>query len=190
MDDRWSKATDGELVVWSRADRDAFGALYDRYMTAVYHFCLRRAGNAAEAEDLTSAVFVRVLERLDDVRPESFRGWLFAVTRSIVADRYRRGPALQALSDEEAAWAPDHRDGPEDAALGADAEDNVTELLRRLPPDQRTALALRLAGLDNREIAAAMGRSIAATKMLQHRASRRLRGMLGEDADWSPGDER
>jgi RNA polymerase sigma-70 factor (ECF subfamily) len=178
MDDRWSIATDAELVIRSRTERDAFGALYDRYVTAVYHYCLRRAGSPAEAEDLTSAIFVRVLERLEEVRPESFRGWLFTVARTVVADRFRRTPSVQPLTDEEAEATPDGGDGPEVAALHVEAEGTVTELLRSLPTDQRTALALRLAGLDNREIAAAMDRSVAATKMLHHRASRRLRRVL------------
>jgi RNA polymerase sigma-70 factor (ECF subfamily) len=50
-----------------------------------------------------------------------------------------------------------------------------------LPDDRREALIMRFAlGMDNREIARAMGRTDGATKVLLHRAIRQLEGIVKE----------
>ena len=50
-----------------------------------------------------------------------------------------------------------------------------------LPDDRREALIMRFAiGMDNREIARALGRSEGATKVLIHRAIRQLEDRLKE----------
>jgi RNA polymerase sigma-70 factor (ECF subfamily) len=60
--------------------------------------------------------------------------------------------------------------------------------VQKLPDDRREALIMRFAlGMDNREIARALGRSDGATKVLLHRAIRQLEGIVqdaggGEEA--------
>ena len=57
----------------------------------------------------------------------------------------------------------------------------------KLPDDRREALIMRFAlGMDNREIARALGRSDGATKVLIHRAIRQLEGIVGENAPVRP----
>ena len=51
----------------------------------------------------------------------------------------------------------------------------------KLPDDRREALIMRFAlGMDNREIARALGRTDGATKVLLHRAIRQLEGIVAE----------
>jgi RNA polymerase sigma-70 factor (ECF subfamily) len=51
--------------------------------------------------------------------------------------------------------------------------------VERLPDDRREALIMRFAlGMDNREIARALGRSDGATKVLLHRAIRQLEELV------------
>ena len=53
--------------------------------------------------------------------------------------------------------------------------DEILAGVQRLPEDRREALIMRFAlGMDNREIARALGRSDGATKVLIHRAIRQL----------------
>ena len=53
--------------------------------------------------------------------------------------------------------------------------------VQQLPDDRREALIMRFAlGMDNREIARALGRSDGATKVLLHRAVRQLEGIVAE----------
>lgn len=64
-------------------DRDAFLALYETYSTPIYDFCLRMLRNRADAEDVTSEVFLRAMERLGSLRDHgAFKGWLYTVARN------------------------------------------------------------------------------------------------------------
>jgi RNA polymerase sigma-70 factor (ECF subfamily) len=59
----------------------------------------------------------------------------------------------------------------------------VLDGVRQLPDDRREALIMRFAlGMDNREIARALGRSDGATKVLIHRAIKQLEEVVGERA--------
>ena len=52
------------LVEAARHDPEAFAALYRRYLTPLYRYLYRRLSNAHDAEDLTTQVFMQVLEGL------------------------------------------------------------------------------------------------------------------------------
>jgi len=63
----------------------------------------------------------------------------------------------------------------EDLVEGRDELSRILEGIEELPDDRREALIMRFAlGMDNREIARAMGRSDGATKVLIHRAIKQL----------------
>jgi RNA polymerase sigma-70 factor (ECF subfamily) len=58
----------------------------------------------------------------------------------------------------------------------------VIASLDQLPDDRREALVMRFAlGMDNREIARALGRSDGATKVLIHRAIKQLQEEMRPD---------
>jgi len=73
------------------------------------------------------------------------------------------------------------------AKLVGDAEGReelrqVIEKLDDLPDDRRDALIMRFAlGMDNREIARALGRSDGATKVLIHRAIKQLQEEMSDE---------
>ena len=67
------------------------------------------------------------------------------------------------------------RHGTEAIAEGREELRQVMENLEHLPDDRREALIMRFAlGMDNREIARALGRTDGATKVLIHRAIKQL----------------
>ena len=64
---------------------------------------------------------------------------------------------------------------------GRDELQRIIEGIHDLPDDRREALIMRFAlGMDNREIARALGRSDGATKVLLHRATRQLEQIVRE----------
>ena len=169
---------DAALALRAVHDRQSFGPLYDRYAVPVYRFCYRRLGNAHDAEDATSAIFTRALERLETFRGGSFPAWLFAIARSTLADRFR-GTRPCAPVDLTGVDVEEPGDGPEEAAMKSDERRALATLLASLTPDQRAVIELRLAGLTGAEIAQSLGRSVPAVKMLQLRAMTRLRALAG-----------
>jgi RNA polymerase sigma-70 factor (ECF subfamily) len=74
---------------------------------------------------------------------------------------------------------------PEQVAITQDERYRLLAALDQLPEDQRHVVQLRMAGLTGLEVAALMGRSHPAVKMLQQRAFVRLRELLAATA----GDE-
>jgi RNA polymerase sigma-70 factor (ECF subfamily) len=163
-------------IALAQRDPRAFAPLYERYADPIYRYCHRRLGDPEAAADATSKVFIRALAALPRYRHGSFRSWLFAIAHNTVVDGWRT-----ARSETPLAATIGHADpspSPEEEFLRADAGREIRALLATLPADQRHVVELRLAGLSNQEIAAALGRSVGAAKMLQARALTRLRSHL------------
>lgn len=170
-----AETSDADLAVRAVTDRAAFGVLYDRYATAIYRYCYRRLGHRAAAEDATSGVFLRALEALPSYRGGSFRAWLYTIAHSVIVNGARRKTETHL---DESFDAVDPEASPEECAVANDDRRQIVALLATLPEEQRRAVELRLAGLAGSEIAESLGKSIAAVKMLQHRALRRLQDQL------------
>jgi RNA polymerase sigma factor (sigma-70 family) len=168
---------DAELVARARRDRQAFGALYDRYLDRIYRYCHVRLGNREAAEDATSLVFAKAMDGLPAHRGGTFRSWLFAIAHNVVADAHRTRRPVEPL--EAAAAIVDPAPEPDEMAFLDDLGRAVRASLLRLSPDQRDVVELRLAGLTGPEIAAALGKSHAAIRIAQFRAYARLRCLLG-----------
>ena len=87
-------------------DEDAWKRLVRLYSPLVYHW-VRSAGlKDADAQDLLQEVFSAVaggLERFRKDRPgDTFRGWLRTITRSKLADHYRRAKGPRATGGSDA----------------------------------------------------------------------------------------
>lgn len=175
---------DAALVAAAQADPRAFAALYRRYVEPVYRYCARRLADPAEAEEATSQIFCQALAALPAYRAGSFRSWLFTIAHNVVADHWRRRRPTEPLA--AAGDPPDDTGTPEEIVLAAEERRAVRALLDRLPADQRRVVELRLAGLSGREIAASLGRSAPAVKMLQFRAVTRLRALLAARPEGGP----
>jgi RNA polymerase sigma-70 factor (ECF subfamily) len=170
-------AVDAAFLADALRDRTAFAPLYRRYVDAVYGYCRRRL-DEPDAEDAASHIFTQALSKLDTCRGPSFRAWLFTIAHNVVIDRQRsRRPSL--VLDETQGNASGER-SPEDHALDTDRRQRLELAIRALPPDQRAAVELRLAGLTGVECAQALGKSPEATRMLQHRAFGTLRTALAD----------
>ena len=164
-------------------DSDAFGQLYDRYVTGVYRFCYHRTSSTQLAEDLTSETFFRALRAIGTFRWQGrdFGAWLTTIARNLITDHYKSSRSrLETVSDElpENTTAP----GPEDLALTRLTHEVLAEALSRLPDEQRDCVVMRfLQGLSIAETAEALERSDGAVKQLQLRAVRNLAKWLPED---------
>lgn len=160
----------------AKRDRRAFAPLYARYFDRIYAYCYRRLGNADDAADATSLVFARALASLGACRGDAFRSWLFAIAHNVLADAYRARRFERDLDD--ALDLPDRSPGPEDEALAAETRSTITCLLAELPPEQRSVIEFRLAGLSSKEIGEVLGKRANAVDQLQFRAMSRLRSLV------------
>ena len=164
-----------------------FSDLYRAHLRDVYSYAYYRVGNHHDAEDLTEQAFLQAYRHFDRARRESdgrpLRPWLIRIAHNLAANYYRdrsRRPQTPLESADPIAA----RHGTEAVAEGREELRQVIENLDHLPEDRREALIMRFAlGMDNREIARALGRTDGATKVLLHRAIRQLEGMVSEGAE-------
>jgi RNA polymerase sigma-70 factor, ECF subfamily len=168
---------DAVLVGRALHDREAFAALYLRYVDELGRFCLLRLRDDDAARDATQQVFAQALAGLGGYRETGqFRAWLYTIARHVLANQARSRRPIVPLAVAEEAIDPGLT--PEETATASLERHALLEAVGRLPDDQRTAIELRLAGLTGPEVAEAMGRSHDAVKKLQLRALERLRSEL------------
>ncbi|MGY2064754.1 sigma-70 family RNA polymerase sigma factor [Blastococcus sp. SYSU DS0619] len=179
----------GDVDVWAlvRAaqdgDAEAFGRLYDHYVTLVHRYAYHRVGDRATAEDVTSETFVRALRRIDSL---SFQGrdvgaWLVTIARNIIRDQVKSSRFRLEVTTADMRDADRATDGPEDAVLQHLTNEQLLACVRQLGSEQQECIVLRfLHGLSVSETAEIMGKKDGAVKALQHRAVRRLASLLPE----------
>jgi RNA polymerase sigma-70 factor (ECF subfamily) len=169
-------------------DEDALGELYDEYAPLIYAYLYRRVQDAQLAEDLTSEVFVRMLQAIQARQSwhTSFRGWLYRVAHNLVVDHYRRQPPVPMLALDERLVAD--QDDPESAVAERLSHRHLRSAISRLTPDQQQVLALRFGEqLTARDVGEVMGKSVSAVEALQHRGLAALRRSLQKGSlqkDW------
>jgi RNA polymerase sigma factor (sigma-70 family) len=82
---------DGDL--WSavgKGDADAFGLLFERHSRTIYNYCFRRTGDWAQAQDLTSIVFLECWRRRDiKLAGDKVVPWLFGIATNVCRSRRR-----------------------------------------------------------------------------------------------------
>ena len=170
-----------------KAQLDAeFSELYRAHLKDVYSYSYYRVGNHHDAEDLTEQTFLqayRHFERaLDESHGRPLRPWLIRIAHNLAANHYRdRSRKPQSVLDESTPVATPHT--TEDVVEGRDELKRILEGVTQLPDERREALIMRFAlGMDNREIARAMGKTDGATKVLIHRAIKQLEEIVTTEA--------
>ncbi|MGQ9537943.1 MAG: RNA polymerase sigma factor, partial [Actinomycetota bacterium] len=157
----------------AKGDREAFGNIYQALLDKVFGYFFWNLPSQEEAEDLTEEVFLRCLVHIRDYDPRkgSFRAWIFRIARNLLVDHLRRASvrkgSVGAVWEETEVSQDDRLEDEEGRRM-------VREALEELPETQRQVVIMKyFAGMDNAEVARALGRSEGAVNALQHRALRR-----------------
>ena len=161
-------------------EKAALGELYDYFLESIYRFLYFRVSSEQEAEDLTEEVFFKMLNNLSKYQKHDnmpFSAWLFRIAKNVLVDFYRKNTTPEEISEEIE---------DEKASTTAETEEkmNRTRLLlaiKKLPRAQSESIILRFfSDRSNAEIAAILGKSETAVRILQSRGLKKLRFVLGE----------
>jgi RNA polymerase sigma-70 factor (ECF subfamily) len=172
----------------SKAEIDrGFEQLYRDHLRDVYSYAYYRIGNHHDAEDLTEQTFLQAYRHYARARRESkgrpLRPWLIRIAHNLAAN-FHRDRSRKPQTPLDSIEPPAARHSTEAVAEGRAELRAVMENLQELPDERREALVMRFAlGMDNREIARAMGKSDGATKVLIHRAIKQLQERMEEQDD-------
>jgi RNA polymerase sigma-70 factor (ECF subfamily) len=153
----------------------SFETLFHQHQRAVYGWILRIVRNSSVAEDLTIESFWRIHQAHVRFEPaRGFEGWARRIATHAALDWLRAQPAQSALSMEVCAevQAPVEAD----PAVTAELRTKTALAFGRLPPKLRIAATLTvIEELPQKEVAVALGISVAAVKLRVFRALRLLR---------------
>ena len=175
-------------------DREAVETLLERHLPELRAFVRLRAGPALRAResasDLVQSTCREVLthaERFRFPNESAFRRWLFTTALRKVANRAahhgaakRAGPEVPMATDSRAGddglLACYHRfSSPSHRLTVKDEIDRVEEAFDALTDEQREVVTLaHVAGLSRAEIAAQLGKTENAVRIVLHRALARL----------------
>lgn len=167
------RAQEGESLVVSE--------IYDRYQRSIFRYLFYRVGDQQTAEDLTSEVFLRMIEKFSSYRDQrtSFQAWLFQIARNLSIDHYRKMKARDESSLED--------DYPEVGGQPAEIFDRdltsekLSQALAELPDNQHDVIVMRfVVGMPVGEVAETLHKTEDSIKGLQRRALLTLREILTE----------
>lgn len=177
-----SEGVDAAVIKRAQAgDEGALTTLYEHYKPEVYRFLYYRTGNRHTAEDLTTEVFIRVLNNLSQYRQRKvpFRAWLFQITRNLMIDHSRKMKVRNHVELNEKIFANNNH--PEERIERVLTEEFLLQALNRLTDDQCDVIVLRFVSeMPIREVANSLNKSESSVKMLQARGLESLRRIIAQ----------
>jgi RNA polymerase sigma-70 factor (ECF subfamily) len=157
----------------------AFGEIYDRHASLVYHYAYTLLANRSEAEDLAAETFLRALEAIKRYRwtGRPLSSWLLTIARNLgMSQLRRRQRAKDAFRPLPASTSS--KPAEANSAHGVDIHD-LHQALATLSPVQREVIILRFVlGLDYPQVAQVVGKSVNNVRVIQCRALQKLREKL------------
>jgi len=171
-------ATDeSKLISLSKqGDPEALASLYACYVERITRYVYSRVTDHQLAEDITSRIFLKMLEKLDtyQVGQSPVIAWLYRMAHNAVIDHYRMKRTFISLEDLHQAEVK-QEDGIEEKLELQIKSQQLRAALQVLTEEQQRVLILKfIDGLSTREIARQLGKQPGSVRSLQMRALQKL----------------
>ncbi len=169
-------------------DKEVFIKVYDDFAGDIYRFVYFKVGDEEEAKDLTSMIFLKTWNHIQNntlTSADTLRALLYKVARTSIVDYYREtGNKLEISLDDEQnpIEVPDYdRDLPGEMDKNADL-DRIKSKLPLLKEEYREIIVLKfISDLEIEEISDVTGKSRGNVRVLLHRALNALKGLMEEE---------
>ncbi len=180
--DKENKAADEkQLIGRACSDRAAFVQLYRSHYDAVFRYCVHRLFERQAAEDVTSEIFLNVVESIHNFKgtEKQFRNWLYRIATNAVNNHLRksarRNRLLKGAREQATSQAADCGESAEKLIL-------LKEAVFALRPRYQTIITLRFfENLKLTEIAEVLGSSPGTIRSQLARALAKLRKVLAAE---------
>jgi len=172
------------LTQVSQGDRQAFQIFYKACYPLVQRYILLFEPSPQILDELTQDVFVRIWEKRDRLETvESFKGYLFLVTRNVVFNFIRALKVRQRVKELEESSVPPVND-LEHELLFKQCYEIALEAMSKLPPGRRKVLKMSIDdGLSLDEIATELKISRSGVKKQLYAATAYVRQYLQEHGE-------
>ncbi|MHC4143407.1 MAG: RNA polymerase sigma factor [Planctomycetota bacterium] len=175
VDNNSRAANDGRLIARARCDPEAFVRLYHMHYDAIFRYCAHRIFERASAEDVTSQVFLKAVEKFGSFKgdEQQFRNWLYKIATNAVNHHLRktacRNSLLERACEQVNSSVGDCRVSSAKLAL-------LREAMLALKPRYQTIITLRFfENFKLTEIAEVLGSSPGTVRSQMARALAKLR---------------
>lgn len=165
---------------------EAFEQLYNSHVDQIHRYIYYRVNNQTEAEDLVGQVFLQAWSSISNYKPNGspFVAWLYTIAHNLVVNYYKKSERQAKLQMPLGDWVADVQ-GPDDPYREL-SQKMRNEALRRaiikLGQEQQQVIYLRyIEDYSHQQIAAVLGKSEAAVRVIQFRAQKALRQLLEQD---------
>jgi RNA polymerase sigma-70 factor, ECF subfamily len=170
-----------------KQDREAFIEAYDLYNSQIYRFIYFKIGNSDEAHDITSAVFLKAWNHIQEKSIENndtLKSLFYKIARNTIIDEYRKNSRFTATSLDNENFPIDIQDDKKNIAKEMEAKSDlalIQEKLLQLKDECREVIVLKyIDELSITEIAKILDKSRGATRVLLHRSMKTLRELVGD----------
>jgi len=169
-------------------DKEAFIEIYDQNVEEIHRFVYFKIGNSEEANDLTSMIFLKAWNYIQNKTLEdakTLRALLYKIARTSIVDYYRDTGSKVTLSLDDEERPIDVVDETINASERLDQEANLA-LIRRLLPllkeEYREVIIMKFINdLSLEEIADISGKNKGNVRVLLHRALNALRELVEKE---------
>ena len=172
-----------------KRDRETFTKAYDDNVGDIYRFVYYKIGSDEEAKDITSAIFLKTWNHIQNNTLESaktLRALLYKVARSTIIDYYRSRGKTQVVSLEDEKSALDISiETDEDTRIDIKRDVEIIRLkLPLLKEEYKEIIVMRFINeLELEEIADITGKTRGNIRVLTYRALKALKDLLLEDEE-------
>lgn len=174
--------TDEASLLQRARERDpaALATIYDTYAPQIYAYIYRRIRDPHRAEDLTSTVFLKMLESLDknNFARERLQSWLYRIAHNTIIDhvRYQQRRPVQTLYEVVETHS---EEDPASLVQKQMQDEAVWNAIQQLTEDQKNVIILRFGeGLTAPQVAEILDKTEEAVRALQRRGLANLRKIL------------
>lgn len=138
----WKSLADEELLIQYRANFDALiiSELFCRYTTLVYGVCKKYLEDPDDAKDAVLQIFEKLIITLKQEKPESFRAWLYTVSKNYCLMQLRKPQYISFESEKHESFMESEESlHPEGEELKMQKLENARE---NLPEGQQICIQL------------------------------------------------
>lgn len=178
-----------EKILFARLknrDRQAFIKAYDLYIEPIYRFIYFKVGGKEEAQDLTSAVFLKTWNYIQNNSlkdRKTLKALIYKIARTTVIDFYRENSVKKnILIGDETVAEIDLIDERQDLVKKTELDSDISLIEKKLPElkdEYREIIILRfIEELSISEIAEILDKSKGNIRILTYRALKALRELL------------